>query len=271
MPVSKWAFGAEVVNGKLYIIGGGVLTDADLDHAAAVGSVEVYDFETNTWDQSRTPMPTPRNYSGTAVVGDKIYVIGGHKADGSPYATKIIESYDTESDTWETGKATMDRGHMGSGTVALDGKIYVIGCWDSEVSYAQSMEIYDIETDTWEYGPSLPFPSGLMSCDIVNDKIIITGGVRGIPISKIQQYDPQSNTWEVLDVTLPKSMWAIRSCVYNNAIYLAGGLTVSGSSISMVVQPYLWRFDLETNQIFKIAELPTPREVVTLHPVGDQL
>ena len=69
MPTARAGMQANVVNGKIYVIGG-----EESDGVVAVN--EVYHPVTDTWS-TKTSIPTPVSAYASAVVDEKIYVIGG--------------------------------------------------------------------------------------------------------------------------------------------------------------------------------------------------
>ncbi|MBI1928812.1 hypothetical protein HYR99_31780 [Candidatus Poribacteria bacterium] len=71
-------------------------------------------------------MPAARSWTAAAVVGEKIYLIGGASGFNPWIKVSIVEIYDPKRDTWEDGVDLPDaRGSSTSAVVA--GKIYVIG------------------------------------------------------------------------------------------------------------------------------------------------
>jgi N-acetylneuraminic acid mutarotase len=68
---------AGVINGKLYVAGGG-------DAAGAHAVLEIYDPATNTWTMGAA-MPSPRANVAGAVLGSKLYVIGGNNGEVTVY------------------------------------------------------------------------------------------------------------------------------------------------------------------------------------------
>ena len=88
--------------------------------ARVLGTNEVYDPATNTWE-SRNPMSVPRNHAFSGVVNGKIYVIGGRTGHGfilSATNTDVVEEYNPASNMWSIPKERMPTARSGgaSGT-----------------------------------------------------------------------------------------------------------------------------------------------------------
>ena len=74
MPTARGFHSANVVDGKIYIIGGSQASSPDRNH---VLTVEVYDPATDTWTQ-KGEMPRSIGAGFSSVVDGKIYVFGGY-------------------------------------------------------------------------------------------------------------------------------------------------------------------------------------------------
>jgi hypothetical protein len=77
MNAPRAIFSAEVVNGKIYAIGG-VQSRDSTNH-----TIEVYDPQSNTWTL-QTDMPLKRLWHGSVVINDNIYVYGGYISANDP-------------------------------------------------------------------------------------------------------------------------------------------------------------------------------------------
>ena len=78
MPTARSGMGWAMYRGKIYIVGGEIY---DAHMFAAIRAVEAYDPATNQWS-ILPPMPTARHGVNVAVIGDRLYVIGGHLQGG---------------------------------------------------------------------------------------------------------------------------------------------------------------------------------------------
>jgi uncharacterized protein (TIGR03437 family) len=94
MPTARDHLTAQVINGRLYAIGGRAGRDLTAN--------EEYDPTTNTW-RSRAPLPTARGGLGCGTVDNRIQVFGGEGNSGTPEGTFAQnEEYDPASNTWRT-------------------------------------------------------------------------------------------------------------------------------------------------------------------------
>lgn len=174
-----------VVNDKIYLIGGRVRATDDArlfdDHIDSVRN-EVFDPTTKRWSV-RANAPTPRNSAASAVIGGKIYVVGGRKfiknADGTTQQVNVpnLEVYDPKLDRWET-RASMPQAQGGLAATALAGKLYVFGGeqWVPEQKVFAESWVYDPRTDVWKALPPLPTPRHGLGASAVGNRIFVFGG-----------------------------------------------------------------------------------------------
>ena len=156
MPTAKCYLQANVVNGKIYLIGGNsgfgfTLTD----------EVMVYDPETNVWSKgASTPTAVASYVSG--VFDNKICVV----------TSSLFQLYDTEKDSWSLGKSPpmlggISCGGVTSGLFALQ-RIYVFG--------EKGSANYDPNTETWTKSASLPTYRSYSGVALLNDSFYVIGG-----------------------------------------------------------------------------------------------
>lgn len=171
MNIKRIGLSASVVDGKIYVIGGGVGEPA----LGKVSATEVYDPLTDTWTTAKQ-IPTAVNYHASAVVDNKIYILGG------AVGLSLNQIYDTETDTWSAG-ASLPVGVDGAaaGVIADDTgtqKIYVVG-GKQNLDAVNLTQVYDPETDTWITGSPMPTARYGLGVAIINNTLYAIGGREG--------------------------------------------------------------------------------------------
>ncbi|HEY3876583.1 MAG TPA: kelch repeat-containing protein, partial [Candidatus Kapabacteria bacterium] len=135
------AFTANVVNGKIYAIGG--FNDRGARGHRVIGDVEVFDPQTNTWSTPKTTGTfRARLLHTSGVVGNKIYIVGGTPNMVEPLAKDIVQVFDPATNAWSTPTTTgtfTPRSYLSASVV--DNKIYTMGGQDTSRVY-NTVEVY---------------------------------------------------------------------------------------------------------------------------------
>jgi len=209
MPTPRGALTATAVGTKIYAIGGArnpSYSTPELRPTVPVENVatnEVYDTATNTWSSAR-PMLTARNHQGAALIGGKIYVVGGRIGStfiiGLSTNVNTNEAYDVASDTWSSVFG-MPTPRSGVGVAVLSGRMHVLGgeaYLNDLVGTYRTHEAYDPRTNSWERLPPMPTPRhGLAVAEIggrmyaVSGSNVAGGGGphEGVKVNEV--YDPK--------------------------------------------------------------------------------
>jgi N-acetylneuraminic acid mutarotase len=220
MPTSRYSHMTAVVNGKIYAIGG--VTTGSGCSTPAIQTVEEYNPLTNTWNTTKTDMPTARESFALSAVNGKIYSLGGSTITCTNQL-KTVEEYDPDTDTWATTKTGMPTARAALSTSVVNGKIYAIGGYDHDLDeYLANVEEYDPITDEWVTKTPMPDARAWFSTCVVAGKIYAFGGYYDNPEdSTIYVYDPGTDTWD--STAAP---FATGSCItdtLNGMIYIFGG------------------------------------------------
>ena len=193
MPTSRIDIEANVVNGKIYVIGGKAYDEENKSYYPNYTAVnQVYDPATNSWSTKQQAPVTIARYS-SAVVDNKIYLVGGvsnELDDSSGWTSNLI--YDVESDSWSFGasipatKYSADSG-AASGTyyasaIATTGKmapkrVYVIG--GGFAATTNVVHVYDPALNSWVSGAPMPTNRTGLAVAVVNDFVYAMGGNLG--------------------------------------------------------------------------------------------
>jgi N-acetylneuraminic acid mutarotase len=135
MPQGVWEHSANVVDGKIYVVGGSYRVNA-------MQILQVYDPQTDTWTKA-TPMPlSARGFSASVICGN-IYAVGGWLNSGQrPYSDTWV--YDYMTDTWTQADPLPDfRAELT--TSVINGKIYAIGGTPRQHNCQATSTVYEYE------------------------------------------------------------------------------------------------------------------------------
>jgi N-acetylneuraminic acid mutarotase len=228
--------------GKIYAFGGFVLPESGPPGWTPINNAWEYDPAADTW-QALAPMPSKRGSSLAAVVGDRIYVIGGATTipgskETAVYPTRphmsvgTVEEYDPASNTWrERSAMPTPRNHAAIGVV--NGKIYVIGgrvgaAFIGLASDISVVEEYDPATDQWS-GPRarMPIARSAIGAGVDGGRIYVAGGEYQDPhmmatFRAVEAYDPASNTWTEMP-PMPVSRHGLAVGVIGNRLHVISG------------------------------------------------
>ncbi len=204
LPQSAGWSGVATVNGKIYVFGG--LTGTETENSLTLNTTQIYDPTSDTWTAGAA-MPTARYLCTAAVVGGKIYVMGGRTIDssGAGGPVDVNEVYDPATNTWTTAKNTPSpiRGQM---PAVWNNKIYLFG--GNTGTYQKTVNIYDPASNAWSTGASMPVVRAYGAAVAVPSKnrIYVIGGDNGGTtaskyIGNAISYDPAGNTWD--SATIP--------------------------------------------------------------------
>lgn len=188
LPEARVAASSSVVDGKIYLIGGGSTTKY------AENQTFMYDPKTNEWTR-KADMPTARAGAATVTVNDKIYVMGGRSLEGN---VNTVEVYDTKADTWEkTDDLPFELKIQGNNLYAgvIGKKIYVVGSGNTlaHKDYGNTYS-YDLENKKWEKKQRFNYEVTAGTSAVINDKLYIAGGTQALNRS-VYEYNPVSDSW----------------------------------------------------------------------------
>lgn len=184
-----------------------------------------------------------RSTAGVAVLGSRLYVIGGR--DGS-VCHRTVECYDPHTNKW-TLRAPMNKRRGGVGVGVLNGFLYALGGHDCPASNpavyrTETVERYDPTTDTWTLIASLSVGRDAIGVSVIGDWLIAVGGYDGNQYLKtVEQYDTESNEWQqIAPVNYSRAgacVVAIPNNVATPGTVPMGAVAATASSSSMALAP----------------------------------
>ncbi|XP_077296137.1 kelch-like protein 25 [Arctopsyche grandis] len=184
----------------VYVIGG-----YD-DKANILSSVERWNSTTMIWETSIAPLLQAVYWHNASVIGDRIYVTGGHiLKDGKNKSTDEVQVYEMQSNSWSYCAPMIQRREEHS-SIAIKGKLFVAGGYCYDGSRLDGVESYDPDTDLWQVFCTLPNPTHGITLCFFRQKLLCMGGDDGKRLRNVLEYDDMRKTWKSLE-SLNKSRW----------------------------------------------------------------
>ena len=170
--------------------------------------------------RSRAPLPAPRSGAGLAVLGDKLYAIGGSNGC-DPLAD--VDEYDPVRDAWKK-HTSIPTGRGGAGIAAAGDLIYAAGGMTGCDETSDAFEAFDVQSERWSKRSSLPSPRSLNGLASVNGKVYSVGGrsESGSPLDQNLMYDPNLDTWTEM-APLPHGRMSAAVVALDGLVYVYGG------------------------------------------------
>jgi len=216
---------------QLAVIGGFQSRDND-PLAVTSPRMLLLDNTTGKWVNG-PPLGHPRAGAGAAVVGDKIYVVGGRTGNPEQLVTQT-EVYDgtrwsDKADILVPGDhlaVTADSGYL----YAVGGRKFTAG------SNTDVVQRYDPKADRWTALTPTPQPVSGAAAAIVNGRLIVVGGEGVTTVSDtVQAYDltAPTATWTTLPSLTPSpGRHGLAVTAIGNTLYAVGGSTKAGHTAS---------------------------------------
>ncbi len=186
--------------GKLYRLGGFLAKNKEGEEHDLWSQADVacYDPTTKQWNEM-SPLPEPRSSFDAAVLGDKVYVIGGWKLAGQdePHWHTSAHELDlaSESPQWKAlPEPPFQRRALS--VAAHDGKVYVLGGMQAEGGPTTRVDVFDPAGGTWSQGPHLQGEP----MDGFGSSAFAAGGHLYVTTfsGKLQQLTEDGKSWEVI-------------------------------------------------------------------------
>jgi N-acetylneuraminic acid mutarotase len=195
MPTPRADLTANVVNGKIYLIGGMQYSSQSPFYVEA-NLTEIYDPSTNSWSTAAA-MPSAVYGYASATINGKIYVVGGSENPGTGGAGGYINSnqvFDPQTNSWGLGAdlpsdATFSASAVTSGFMAPP-LMYLIGGFNAN-SFSNMVQVYNATNNSWVNGALMPAARAYLGVVAVNDILYAIGGFDGTNwLNTVEQYTP---------------------------------------------------------------------------------
>lgn len=231
LPAPRFGAAIGVIGGKIYVAAGSAGCPPCIPQST---TLDVYDPATNAWT-SRAPIPTSRESAASAVLNEKLYVIGGLRRTASGVAaTNVVEAYDPAANTWTT-VAPLPASLMTSAAVAIGAHIHVVGGNDGTGALSSSHFVFDPISNIWTSGTAMPATRFGHAAAAIGPKLYVTGGAisgSGEPVATGHSYT-LSNPSYALSIAIGGSGTVTSSPVGVNCPTTCAATFVSGTSVTL--------------------------------------
>jgi N-acetylneuraminic acid mutarotase len=216
MPVGLNHAAAVAYRGRVYVVGG---YRARTGLRREVNTLYRYDPQKDRW--SRLPSaPTARGALATAVLGGRLYAVGGAAAQHGALAT--LEIYDFGDRRWRTGPdMATPREHLAAATAR--GRFYALAGRAAGQGNFDLVEAYDPNTRRWSRVPAMRKPRGGIAAATVDGTIVVVGGEESAgTIREVERYNPRTRRWSRLP-DLPTPRHGLGAVARDGRVYVIEG------------------------------------------------
>lgn len=227
---------------------------------------QVYDIDSNIWDQAAELPQAVINYALAADEQQGRYYLTGGSLAGSVNTTiAAVWMYEVATDKW-TELPPMKVARTGHRAELIAGKLYVVGGTGAS-GVLTSGEVYDFTTGQWQMIASLNHPRQFATSTFSYDKVgnpflYLIGGVDSADlVTASEVYDVRNNRWLVLDdsFNLPSARAWLGGAKLNEYFYAIGGFTLLPTSIGgrlLISQPNNDRLNLSAVTLNTVNQAP---------------
>ena len=249
--VARYKCRALVLDGKIYVIGG---RDPDKN----VAPVEVFDPAVGQW---KIVGPSPENAYEMPCVASfegKLYALGGRTSEKVRTKVGYVLDLAGEGSEWTRLPGTATFGHGDAGYGVIGTKVYLVSGEDDSLpnegwDYVKAVDVFDMSTHNWSLAAPIPFGREDFDAIAVGNKIFVfggQGGAEGAPVTWLDIYDAETDSWEHFEEGLPIPWEQPRVAAIGDQIYL---MTGKGDAAF-----FAYRIDTNTMTWTEITPPPVP-------------
>ena len=180
-----------------------------------------------TWEKC-ADLPSPMYAASAVLHNEKVHVMAGTALDKD--TLRYVYTYDIHSNHWDT---LPPPGHVMGVLQIIDGKLSVIGGWDTTAGEATNKVSTFINNKWTQQYPNMLKSRLRPGVATYSDYVIVAGGARDINTfyDDIELlYYKQSPHWIRTNINLPKPMANISLTIADDLLYIAGYETSDGRS-----------------------------------------
>lgn len=247
MPTKRSGTAGFLIQNKIYIVGGGFKKpDGNFQFLT---TVEIYDPLTNTWETGPA-MDQPHDYPAATLVGDTIYILGGHHPEACLGGPKTDPGFDY-CERWTPGQkawekiAPLPTPRFAASALTRNDTIYTSGgvaFTPDGFNNFDFFENYSPMNNQWHKDAelTLPWPAAGQGMLCLDNDFFFFGGYSTDNIHPRAAMNLSGTTEWLRLPDMPSPRAAMGVAVLNNRIFLAGGWADDGRTPLNTVIAYQW-------------------------------
>ncbi len=218
LPLAMYGAQAVVINGIVYVGGGGCDSDAERC------TVCRYHPGEDKW--ARLP-PSPVKWFGIGQVSGQLVLVGG-KVPSTETITGDVHVFITESQQWERSIPAMPTARLALSVVSHLTVLIACGGSDESDRILPTVELYNSEASKWYQCPPLPSPCRRMSTVSVGDTLFLAGGYEGHTASSAKKSVFFASLSSLIDRATHHSSDRLWTTLKNTPNYLSTSASIGG-------------------------------------------
>lgn len=197
-------------------------------------------------------LETPRDDFGTAVIGSKIWAMGGMTGERGNRLVSI-EVLDTGTGRWRTSDIEMPVGVASFEVVAIGPRIYAFGGINANSKATRFSAVLDTRTGRWRTLPPLPHARYAHTVTEYDGLLYVIGGRDADgAVAEVDVFDPGSERWTTFDEPMARARDSHKTVATPDGLVVAGGFRNFTDSDAVDL------FDPATGEWSRLPTLPEP-------------
>jgi serine/threonine-protein kinase PknK len=249
MATARHGMAVAAVEKSVYAIGGSTAVgDSQVISAAEALKLPARQIQPASQWRSLPDAPTPRLMMASAVLNDKIWIMGGLR---NGVALTTVESYDPRTGAWETGPPLPIPLHHAA-AATYRGEVVVLGGASDNIADG-SNRVLALRGGNWVDLPTLTHARAAPAAAVAGDKLVVVGGQNAKQlVPQTEVFDGSSWTDATEMPTTREHLAAVSDGTY---VYAIGGRSLSSDKNTAALE----RFDPVSGAWTRLVGMPTPR------------
>lgn len=229
---ARWFLGSAAWRDRI-VLAGGIRPSDPANPGGRTDLVELLDPVGGTVS-NLPPLPRPRSLPALAVVGDRLYVIGGAVSEQTrSRRVGDVSIYDFNLGAWSEGPPLPTPRECA--VAVIGSRIYALGGYDGSNSL-DVVEVFDTENGTWESRARLAAPQSAHRAVADGDNVYLFGDYR--TLVQVAAGNPETGSWRLLDLPFQPARHSVADRVGERFVVAGGNVNSSADSALAAVQVF---------------------------------